>query len=313
MDDHCITGLDSVPNEARGGVLTVGNFDGVHLGHQRIVTTARGLADAEGSAVTALTFDPPPDLLLHPDHAGRRITTHQQRCWLLRQAGADWVVTARTDSTLLAMTAEAFIKEAIVDKFAPRHIVEGDNFFFGKGREGNVRTLQQWQKRGSFTVHVIEPVTLDFADGPRRVSSSLVRQFIAAGRVEDAARCLGRPFALSGEIIPGQGKGRVLQFPTANIDPGQQVCPADGIYAGMATIEGKTFVVAISIGNKPTLGPIDYSVVEAYLLDAQGDYYGRQIELGFIARLRDQQKFDSLEALQEQIAKDVEHVRQIIR
>lgn len=313
MDDRCIQGLEHLPPDVRGGVLTVGNFDGVHLGHQGILHTARGLADACGAAVVALTFDPPPDLVLRPTDQPQRISPHAERCRLLRAAGADWVVTLRSEPALLGMEPKAFVQDVIVSRFAPAHLVEGHNFFFGRRRRGTVQTLQELGRGAGFTVHVIEPVALDFADGPARISSSLIRRFVAAGRVADAARCLGRDFALFGTVIPGQGQGRVLQFPTANIDPSEQVVPADGIYAGWATVAGQHSAAAISIGNKPTLGPIPGRTVEAFLLDISGDCYGQPMELSFVGRLRDQQKFIAVGELQRQIAKDVERVRQLCR
>jgi riboflavin kinase/FMN adenylyltransferase len=313
MDDRCVTGLDAIPLAARGGVLAIGNFDGVHLGHQRILHTASGQADAEGLPVVAVTFDPPPEAILRPQQVRKRIATRERKRRLLREEGADWVITIRTSQALLEMAPETFIRDVIVGALAARYVVEGDNFFFGHNREGNVRTLQEWERRGGFKLQVVEPVTLDFPEGPRRVSSSLVRQLVSDGKVEDAARCLGRDFVLSGPIISGEGHGRVLQFPTANIDTGDQVVPADGVYAGRATIGGRQFAAAVSIGCKPTLGPVERAVVEAYLLDAGEDFYGKEMELSFVARLRGQMCFPDIDSLQRQIAKDVQRVREIFQ
>lgn len=293
--------------------MTVGNFDGMHLGHQRILSTARGLADADRSAVVAMTFQPTPDAVLRPRQERLRIVSHARKCELLAGAGADWVVTVPTDMKLLGMAPEAFIQEIILDHFAVRHIVEGDNFFFGRGRSGNVQMLADWQERGGFRLHIIEPVTLDFPGGPQRVSSTMVRHLIGEGRVEDAARCLGRVFSIAGQVVAGDGRGRELNSPTANLEPGEQIVPADGVYAGRAQIAGRQFVAAISIGNKPTLRRLDKSVVEAFLLDAGGDYYGQEMELSFVARLRDQHRFADEQALKRQIAEDVQRVREICR
>lgn len=313
MDDRCIQGLELLPAAVHGSVLTVGNFDGVHLGHQRILHTARGLADAHGVAVVAMTFEPPPDLVIRPTDLPERISPHDQRCRLLRAAGADWVVTLKSEATLLRMEPDEFVNQIIVEKLSPLHMVEGEDFRFGLQRRGDARVLQQWGRRVGFGVHVVEAVTLDFPEGPCRISSSLIRKFVAAGRVGDAARCLGREFSLFGTVIPGQGQGRVLDFPTANINPTEQVIPADGIYAGRAVVGGQGSAAAISIGHKPTLGPVPGRVVEAFLLDMREDCYGREMTLSFVARLRDQQKFSTMRELQDQIAKDVEHVRQVCR
>ncbi len=299
MDDRCIQGLESLPVAVRGGVLTIGNFDGVHLGHQRILATARGMADAYGTAVVVLTFDPPPDLVLRPGDVPRRITPHAERCRLLRAAGADWIVTLKSEPNLLSMGPDGFVKEIILSRFAPAHVVEGRDFFFGHQRCGTVQTLEDWGRQAGFGMHVVEAVVLDFPEGPSRISSSLIRRFITAGRVADAHRCLGREFALFGKVISGQGQGRVLTFPTANIEPSEQVVPTDGIYAGRAEVGGRHTPAAISIGNKPTLGPVPASVVEAFLLelDAGVDCYGQEMKLSFVARLRDQRKFASVEEL----------------
>ncbi len=313
MDDRCIQGPEPLPAEARASVLTIGNFDGVHLGHQRILDTARGLADAHGVALVAVTFDPPPDLVLRPGDRPQRVSPHAERCRLLRAGGADWVVTLESQPALLDMTAEQFVQDVIVRHFAPAHLVEGHDFFFGRGRRGTVETLEAQGRRLGFAVHVVEAVTLDFPEGPQRISSSLIRRFVAAGRVADAARCLGRDFALFGTVITGHGRGRVLDFPTANIEPAEQVVPADGIYAGRAVVAGRRTAAAISIGDRPTLGPAGQRVVEAFLLDLREDCYGQQMSLGFVARLRDQQKFPGVRELREQIAKDVERVRQLCR
>ncbi|MGA2264941.1 MAG: bifunctional riboflavin kinase/FAD synthetase [Phycisphaerae bacterium] len=313
MDRRCIQGLESLPAEVRGGVLTIGNFDGVHLGHQRILDTARGLADAQNAAVIALTFDPPPDLVLRPADPPRRISPHAERCRLLLDGGADWVVTLKAEPALLGMEPDEFVPKVLLGPFAPAHLVEGEDFFFGRGRSGTVRTLEDWGRRAGFGVHVIEAVTLDFPEGASRISSSLIRSLIVAGRVADAHRCLGREFTLFGTVVAGQGQGRTMQFPTANIEPTEQVVPADGIYAGRAVVGGRRTPAAISIGHKPTLGPIPGRAVEAYLLHIDADCYGQPMQLSFVARLRDQQKFAGVDELRAQIAKDVERVRQICR
>ncbi len=310
MTDRCIQGLGSLPAGARGGVLTIGNFDGVHLGHQRILRTARTIADQAGLAVVAMTFDPPPDLVIRPNDRPQRITPHWRRCELLIAAGADWVITVAPTPAMLALEPDEFVRQVVVERLAPRHIVEGHDFHFGRGRSGDVSTLRRWGERSGFSVDVVEPVMMDLADGASRISSSLIRRLVAVGNVADAARCLGREFALYAQVIPGQGHGRLLEFPTANIAPAEQVIPADGVYGGWAKIDGRRHIAAVSIGHKPTLGPVAERAVEAFLIDAEGDCYGMDMELGFVARLRDQQRFADIAALQAQIAKDVSNVRQ---
>ena len=310
MDTRCIRGLDNLPDAARGCVLTVGNFDGVHLGHRRILDDARRLADAEGIPAVAMTFDPPPDLVLRPDDQPRRITPAAQRADLLLAAGADYVVTARTDARLLGLSPEAFIAEIIMSRFAPLRMVEGANFFYGKRRAGNIQTLRRAGRAHNFAVHVADPVAVDLGEGPAPVSSTLIRGLLLEGRVKDAARCLGRDFALHGRVTGGQRRGRVLAYPTANIDAGGQVVPGDGIYAGRATVGGAGYPAAISVGDRPTFGAGERAV-EAFLLDAEGDLYDESLALSFAERLRDQRKFADGEALRAQIARDVRRVREI--
>jgi len=308
--------LQHVPSDALGCVLTIGNFDGVHRGHQAIVSTVADLASAAQVRAVVVTFDPPPDRIVRPDDPPQRITPHERKCLLLAQAGVDLVVTAPTDEAFLAMTPQEFIRYVVMERFAPRCIVEGRNFFFGLGRSGNVDTLRSLGDKEGFAVKVVEPVRVALCDGQHRVSSTLIRRLLREGRVQDAGVCLGRPFALWGQVVAGQGRGRVLEFPTANIAVADQITPGDGVYAGWATICGATYPAAISIGVKPTLGPAERTI-EAFLIDEhradQGDLYGLAIELKFVRRLRDQQKFDGMDALRKQIAKDVESVRRICK
>lgn len=311
METSGITGFESVPAAAKGGVLTIGNFDGVHRGHRRIIETCRALASADGVTVTALTFEPPPDQILRPSDLPERIIPLDLKVRLLKEAGADYVVVADTHAGLLKQTPEQFIAEIIVGRFTPRNLVEGPDFFFGRKRAGNVEVLRQAGAAGGFILHVVEPAMVELPDGPQRVSSTLIRQRVMDGRVEDAAECLGRPFALYERIVAGAGRGRLLDFPTVNLHPGQQVVPGDGVYAGIASLDGRRFAAAISVGNKPTLGPAEHRIVEAFLLDARGDFYHRELELSFLRRLREQRRFDGAEPLKAQIAKDVQRVREI--
>jgi riboflavin kinase/FMN adenylyltransferase len=167
-------------------------------------------------------------------------------------------------------------------------------------------------ERAGIRVHLVDSVLIDLAEGRERVSSTLVRNLLRAGRVEDVRRCLGREFVLYGTVVGGRGRGRLLEFPTANLGGGEQVVPGDGVYAGRALVRGRTAPAAISVGTKPTFGESERTV-EAFLLDAREDYYNEPVGLSFVRRLRDQVRFDSAEALKAQIAKDVEIVRQIVR
>jgi riboflavin kinase/FMN adenylyltransferase len=312
MKPHRITGLDNVPKEARGCVLTLGNFDGVHLGHQSILASARALADAEGLPVVAMTFDPPPDLVLRPEDPPRRLTLHDRKMELLCEYGCDYAVTARANMALLGMDPEDFVREILVGHFAPKHIVEGNNFFYGRRRAGDVETLRESGVGCGFTVHLAESVVSDFGDGPVLISSTLIREMLLVGQIEPAARALGRRFEIRGTVVEGMQRGREMNYPTANVDPGKQITPGDGVYAGSAIVDGDEYPAAISIGAQPTFDG-STRTIEAFLLDVVGCFYDKMMTLGFTARLRDQIRFESAEALTEQMRKDVERVREIVR
>jgi len=313
MKDRLIKSLENIPKALYGCVLTVGNFDGVHVGHQRIVQRCAELAGRGGCAAVAMTFDPPPDLVLRPGDMPQRITPTDVKAKLLREVGADYVVVATSTASLLEMSPQEFIEQVIIGRFAPSAVVEGENFRFGHGRSGDVETLAS-DAAGGFEVHVVEPVTLELPGGPQRVSSTLIRRLISAGDVEAANRCLGGAFVLFGEVIRGTGRGaEQLGFPTANVQTCEQIIPADGVYAGRARCGDDEYLAAISIGTRPTLGS-GPRAVEAYLMDLppdRSDFYGRQLALAFEARLRGQAAFDSTADLKAQIAKDVKRVREL--
>ena len=313
MDNRCINGLDSLPAAVRGCVLTIGNFDGVHVGHRRIIDVAASLAS--GQAVVAMTFDPPPDLVLRPADAPLRVVPQAVKRSLLFDAGCDFVVTVPASLEMLSMTPDEFAQRIIIDAFAPRHVVEGPNFFFGRKRSGSIATLAEIGTRAGFEVHVAEPVHLELFDGRRLVSSTLIRDLVAEGRVADAALCLSRPFTLYGNVVRGRGMGRVLEYPTANLQLGDQVIPADGVYAGVADVRGESCAAAISVGTAPTFCSEAQGrrTVEAFLLKASGDLYDASMTLAFTRRLREQRRYDSPEALKAQMARDVEQVRQLCR
>lgn len=305
-----VFGLANVPAALRGGVLSIGNFDGVHRGHQKIIATAAHLAAGERLPVVAMTFEPPPDLVLRPADPPKRLGTTEQKARWLIEAGADGVVVATATAELLAMPAERFVAEVIAGRFAPRHIVEGPNFFFGRRREGDVSLLDRLGGRLGFACHVVQPLTFDEAGTEQRISSTRIRQLLAAGQVEVAAEALGRPYRLCGPVVHGDGVGRQLSFPTVNVDPGLGVVPADGVYAGFAETPAGRFAAAISVGTKPTFGRHPRTV-EAHLLDARAELYHEQVDVLFLHYLRPQQTYASGEALRQQIERDVEDVRRL--
>lgn len=313
MQEKRLIKLDEVGSELRGCSLAIGNFDGVHLGHQSIIRKARLLAELEGHSVVAMVFEPTPEQVLRPGKHRHRLLPHDRKCECLLQAGADVVVTAVATPELMAMPARQFVEEIISRRFGALHVVEGLDFRFGAKRGGDVGLLNLMGCQYGFAVHVAESVTIDLPQGQARITSSLIRRLVAEGDVEAAARCMGRPHTLYGEVIAGEGKGRLMDFPTANIHASDQAVPADGVYAGRASIGGVEYPAAISVGHKITLGPTSELYIEAFLLDAQGDFYGRPMAMSFLRRIRGQEKFAGMAELREQIARDVEQVREVCR
>jgi riboflavin kinase/FMN adenylyltransferase len=212
---------------------------------------------------------------------------------------------------LLGLTPEDFVSEILVGYFAPKHIVEGNNFFYGRKRAGDVRTLRESGVECGFTVHLAESIVSDFGDGPVLISSTFIRQLLLAGQVEPAGRALGRRFEITGAVVEGAQRGREMNYPTANVDPGPQITPGDGVYAGLAEVDGNQYAAAISIGDQPTFAGARRTI-EAFLLDVEACFYDKTMTLGFAARLRDQVKFESSDQLTDQMRKDVERVREIV-
>lgn len=300
------------PLECRS-VLTVGNFDGVHVGHQEILRKARGLADSHGLPVIALTFDPHPLAIVAPSKAPEQLMSVSQRVRLLGEAGADHVVVAESTPKLLGLEAAEFVTEILWAKFRPLHMVEGTTFGFGKGRKGTPNSLREWLRPLGSGLHVVEPVAVVDAQGVRlTVSSSMVRKFVREGDVERAARCLGRPYTVESAVIHGAGRGRKLGIPTANFQtPPGMVEPGEGVYAGMTDLGDARYASAISVGRAETFGAGSLRL-ESHLLDFQGDLYGRTIRVEFQHRIRGQMKFASPEELIAQIRKDVAEARRTL-
>lgn len=304
-----VRGLDFEP--ANGVILTIGNFDGVHRGHQAILAAGRRRADAAHTSLVAITIDPHPLTVLTPEHVPPTLTPLDEKLRCLQRCGVDMVVVLPAGPDLLRISAADFIANVIHARFRPRAIVEGASFGFGRHREGNVRTLEDAARQYGFEVEVVEPVRISLGGHTDTViSSSLIRQLLASGTVQHAAVCLGRPYVLLGQVIHGAGRGASLGFPTANIDPGGQLVPAEAVYAGRAELDGRSYTAAISIGRAPTFGGQKVEI-EAFLLDFNDDVYGRPIRIEFLEWLRPQVRFESPAALCRQMALDVQQTRKI--
>jgi riboflavin kinase / FMN adenylyltransferase len=301
-------GLDALRRLPPGSVLSIGNFDGLHLGHREILRTASTLRAASPSRrVAVATFEPHPLTVLRPDRAPPRLTPPDRKRDLLEQAGVDEYVVLPPTPDVLNLTAEQFW-QVLRDEARPAHLVEGESFNFGKGRGGSIDRLREWTAGSPVRLHVVPPVTvalLDLQIVP--ASSSLVRWLVAHGRMRDAAICLGRPYELVGPVVKGHQRGRTIGMPTANLDCGDQLVPADGVYAGRCEVGGRVYPVALSVGTMPTFGA-NARQVEAHLVGFEGDLYGRTLGVEVLDWLREQRKFGGIDALKAQLAEDVRDV-----
>jgi riboflavin kinase / FMN adenylyltransferase len=299
--------------------ITIGNFDGVHLGHAALIHAARE-AVGEHGRVVALSFDPPPAAVLFPDRVPPRLTTFEQRTRLLKQLGADDVVRLEPTRELLARSPEDFIEQLVRDD-RPTHMVEGRDFRFGAKRAGDVRTLKDLGKRHGFELIVVPDVEQPLSDQTLvTCSSTITRWLIERGRVADAARILGRHYAIEGEVVPGDKRGRTIGYPTANIDT-DQLLPADAVYAAVAHLPNDQLrPAAVHVGPRSTFDRMNRTM-EAHILDWLGpdascnepsfDYHW-PITLELVAWLRGQARFASAESLCDQMARDVQRARDII-
>ena len=301
-----LNGIEGERGLPPGTVLSVGNFDGVHLGHRRIIDTARSFAGGR-APVALVTFEPHPLTVLRPDNVPPRLTPLEYKNELLAQAGVDYLVELPPTPDVLNIAAEDFWA-ILRDEVRPSHMVEGGNFNFGKGRGGTIDKLRQWAAESPVRVHVIDAVTAVLCDlTVAPVSSSLVRWLLSNGRWRDAARCLGRPYALEGVVVQGFQRGRTIGTPTANLRlTTNQLLPPDAVYAGRCSVDGVVYPAAVSIGKMPTFGDQLPHQLEAYLVGFSGDLYGRTLRVDLVDYLREQWKFDSVERLKQQIARDVE-------
>jgi len=287
-------------------IVAVGMFDGVHRGHQFLLRRLVQAAHEQDCIPAVLTFFPHPDVVLGRATGRYYLTTPDQRAALLGELGVELVVAHPFNDAVRQVRAADFVDQ-LVNHLRLRSVWVGPDFALGYKREGNVEFLRA---QGRFDVEVVEPVTND--NNGKMISSSGIRAALNAGRVEQAAEWLGRPYQLAGEVVHGEGRGRTIGFPTANVDVWvEQVLPENGIYAGWAYLDGETFMSVANVGLRPTFGGKDVRV-EAHLLDFDRDIYGRVLAFDFVARLRPELKYDSVEELVAQIHRDVERGRALL-
>jgi riboflavin kinase / FMN adenylyltransferase len=300
-------GTDNVPAQARGAALAIGNFDGVHRGHQALLRQTRRQAATLGRPAGVILFQPHPREFFQPDKPHFRLTPLPRKLELLEVFGLDLAVVLRFDAALAGLTADAFIARVLVEALAASHIVVGYDFRFGKARSGDPETLQRAGQAHGFGVTVVAQV----ADAGEVFASNAIRAELAQGDVKGAAHMLGHWWRVTGRVIGGAKRGTGLGFPTANIALDRGTALGHGIYAVRVHVEGERHAGAAYLGTRPMFDDGE-PVLEVFLLDFDGDLYGREIAVEFIDYVRADARLPSLEALKEQMAKDVARVREIL-
>ncbi len=286
-------------------MLTIGNFDGVHRGHQELVKVARRVAAQHPPApVVAVTFEPHPRVVLTPDHAPQRLTAPRDKLDLLDRYGVDDVIVLHSEPALFRRSADEFIED-LTRRCRPFAMVEGASFSFGRGREGSIAMLAQNADRLGFALNVVDTLICDELPGKPGISSSAIRDAIARGDVAAAEAMLARPHSISGEVGGGAGRGASLGIPTANLNDIPQLIPAQAVYAAAAELtDGRLHLAAVNIGPQPTFDS-DIRRIEAHLLDFEGDLRGTRLRLHFFEQIRRQIKFASVDELVRQLHEDI--------
>ncbi|RMH34923.1 MAG: bifunctional riboflavin kinase/FAD synthetase [Nitrospirae bacterium] len=284
-------------------VATIGNFDGQHLGHQALIKAVVDLAQRRNGTATVITFDPHPAAVLAPETPLRFLASQEEKFEFFKNLGVQEVVVLAFTRSLAALSPEDFVREVLVEGLRVRDLLVGANFVFGKDRRGTVDDLVRLGKIYGFEVHPLTPILLD----GEVVSSTRVRHLIQQGNMKDAARCLGRPYRLSGHVVQGEGRGAALGCPTANIRiPGDRVVPPDGVYVTTTDVHGHEVPSVSYIGQRPTFGGGERMLEVHLFAPPESSLYDQQLRVNFLERLRGDQQFDSVDALRIQIQRDLE-------
>jgi riboflavin kinase / FMN adenylyltransferase len=288
-------------------VLALGNFDGMHRGHLKIIERVRRGAEERGATSVAMTFDPHPSKIVRPDKAPPLLMTHQQKLESLARAGMHGVAIIRFTPELAQWDPERFVRTVLVEWLHVAEVWVGANFLFGHDRSGNFSLLRTLGARYGFRAEKIDPVRYkDFV-----VSSTRVRRLVTEGRVDEAGALLGHYYVIDGTVVEGQKRGRTLGFPTANICADNELIPPHGVYATTVTSDGVVYPSITNIGVRPTFDAGDRTVIEAHVLDVDKDFYGAKLRLGFVQRVRDEKKFEGPAALTAQLEADRNRARDL--
>jgi riboflavin kinase/FMN adenylyltransferase len=302
-----ITDLNSVKTPFTKSVVTLGNFDGLHLGHQELLKMVIGRAKETGAVSLVVTFRPHPLKILAPEKCPPLISIYEEKIRLFERLGIDVLVKIPFTRDFSVMPPEAFVRDILCGILGAKEIFVGYNYRFGRGREGNVGTLKELGRKLGFTVREVEQVSLD----GEVISSTKIRTLLRDGDVEHASRLLGRPYAITGIVVKGDGRGKGLGFPTANIAPKHEIIPANGVYAVGLYVRDKFYDGIANIGLRPTFRKKNLTI-EAHVFDFNEDIYGEEISLYFIGRMRGEKKFRNGEELINQIRSDIESAKAML-
>jgi riboflavin kinase/FMN adenylyltransferase len=290
-------------------ILTLGNFDGVHLGHQAIFNIVIDRAAEKGGTPIVFTFVPHPLKVIAPKIAPRLLTNYKDKIDLIKKCGIDVIICTKFTKKFANLSAETFVKNVLCETIKAKEIFIGANYFFGKGREGSPELLRRLGQDCGFTVTVVDEIK----SGDITISSSMIRRVIAEGKVDEASKYLGRLYYVEGVVVEGAKRGRkLLNTPTANLSTINELLPKNGVYAVKVELDGKQYTGASNVGYNPTFNNSNFSF-ETHILDFDGDLVGKTIRVYFVKRIRDEIKFSSIEALALQLQKDIENTRKIIK
>jgi len=300
--------IEAITAKLRHPVVTIGNFDGVHLGHREIFRRVRELAQEAGGVSVVITFAPHPLQVLAPERGVKLITSPREKAQLIEASGIDYLLEIPFDREFAAIPARAFVERVLVGAIGMEHLVIGYDYAFGKGREGDVTLLRRLGEEHGYRVELLPAV----ANGDTIYSSTKVRQLVTEGDVKGVVAVLGRHYFTTGTVVHGQHRGRGLGFPTANLKTEDDLLPAVGVYAVKVRLGGELYDGACNIGRNPTFQN-ERLTLEVFLFDFEGDLYGREVSVFFLDRLRGEKRFPGPEALKAAIAADVERCKEILK
>jgi len=302
-----VTDLGSISGRFAASVITLGNFDGIHLGHQELIRMVIGRAKELGAMSLVVTFRPHPLKILAPEKCPPLISIYEEKIRLMEKLGIDVLVKIPFTREFASMPPEDFVKDILCGKLGAKEIFVGYNYRFGKGRAGNIALLKQLGEKYGFTVNEVGEISIN----GEVVSSSKIRDLLKDGEVEHAAALLGRPYAITGIVVKGDGRGKLLGFPTANIVPRHSIIPAHGVYAVRLFVRDRLYDGIANIGLRPTFDKKD-PTIEVHVFDFNEDIYGEEISLYFIGKLREEKKFRDAEELTRQIRSDVANAKRVL-